>query len=161
MQQPAKPMGHSKSGGAGGSIISILEVAESDAATELSKVEAQEADEAEAYETALQDFKVNKAAKDQDVKYKTQEFTGLDKSVTDLSGDRDGASTELAAVDEYYAKLQDRCVAKPDTYEDRKKRRDAEISGLKEALTTLENEAAFAQRGSKRRARGHVRASLR
>jgi len=158
MQQPAKPVGHSKSGGAGGSIISILQVAESDTAESLAKVEAEEADEAAAYETALQEFKVNKAAKDQDVKYKTQEFTALDKSVTDLSGDRDGATTELAAVDEYFAKLQDRCVAKPDTYEERKKRRDAEINGLKEALTTLENEAALMQRGSKRR--GHMRGAL-
>lgn len=157
MQQPAPPVSHSKSGGAGGGIISILQVAESDTATSLAKVEAEEADEADAYEKATQEFKVLKAAKDQDVKYKTQEFTGLDKSVTDLSGDRDSASTELAAVDEYYLKLQDRCVAKPPSYEERKKRRDAEIAGLKEALTTLENEAALLQHGSKRR--GHMRGS--
>jgi len=158
MQQPAPPQGHSKSGGAGGSIINILQVAESDTATSLAKVEAEEADEAEAYEKATQEFKVTKAAKDQDVKYKTQEFTALDKTVTDLSGDRDSASTELAAVDEYYAKLQDRCVAKPEPYEERAKRREAEIAGLKEALTTLENEAALVQRGNKRH--GHMRGSL-
>jgi len=160
MQQPAPPQTHSASGGAGGSIISILEVAESDTAENLAKVETEEADEVAAYEAATQEFKVNKATKDQDVKYKTQEFTGLDKSVTDLSGDRDTVSTELAAVNEYDAKLKDRCVAKPITYEERKKRRDAEIAGLKDALTTLENEAAFAQRGSKSRRARHMRGSL-
>jgi len=160
MHQPAPPQSHSASGGAGGSIINILEVAESDTADNLAKVETEEADEQAEYEKATQEFKVSKATKDQDVKYKTQEFTALDKMVTDLSGDQATVNTELAAVNEYDAKLKDRCVAKPETYEDRKKRRDAEIAGLKEALTTLENEAAFAQRGSKRRVRGHVKASL-
>jgi len=160
MQQPAPPVSHGKSGGAGGSIISILEVCESDTATELSKVETQESDEAEAYEKALQEFKVTKASKDQDVKFKTQEFTGLDKSVTEMSGDRDTVNTELSAVNEYYAKLQDRCVAKPESYEDRKKRREAEIEGLKSALTTLENEAGFLQRGGKRNGHRHMRGAL-
>ena len=56
---------------------------------------------------------------------------------------------------EYYGKIKERCVAKPETYEQRKARREAEIDGLKEALSILENEAAFMQRSRKsaRRAR--------
>eukprot|EP00929_Paragymnodinium_shiwhaense_P105097 TRINITY_DN6_c0_g2_i1.p1 TRINITY_DN6_c0_g2~~TRINITY_DN6_c0_g2_i1.p1 ORF type:complete len:700 (-),score=310.89 TRINITY_DN6_c0_g2_i1:110-2209(-) len=160
MQQPAPPQSHSASGGAGGSIINILEVAESDTAENLAKVETEEADAQAAYDEALQEFKITKVSKEQDVKYKTQEFTGLDKTVTDLSGDRDTTSTELAAVNEYYAKLEERCVAKPETYEERKKRRDEEIQGLKEALQTLDSVAAFTQRGSKRRSGRHMRGSL-
>merc|ERR1712187_630085 len=95
--------------------------------------------------------KVTKTAKDQDVKYKTQEFTSLDKEVTELSADRETASTELSAVLEYDTKLKERCIAKPETYEARKARRDAEIAGLKEAMSILENEAAFVQRGRKQR----------
>merc|ERR1719199_2423182 len=50
MQQPAKPETHSKSGGAGGSIINILEVCESDFTKNLADEETQEADAASVYE---------------------------------------------------------------------------------------------------------------
>jgi len=155
--QPAAPQGHSKAGGAGGSIISILEVAESDMAKELAKIEAEESDEASAYEETTQNNKITKAAKDQDVKYKLMEAAGLDKDITELSNDRDQTNTELGAVNSYYTKLQGRCVAKPVSYEERKKAREAEIEGLKTALDVLENEAALVQRGSKN---GHMRGSL-
>mmetsp|Transcript_32193 Transcript_32193/g.51361 ORF Transcript_32193/g.51361 Transcript_32193/m.51361 type:complete len:98 (-) Transcript_32193:98-391(-) len=89
--------------------------------------------------------------KSQDVKYKTQEFKGLDKSIAELTGDKDTTNTELSAVLEYYGKLKERCIAKPETYEERKARRASEIEGLKQALEILENETAFMQRGK----RGH------
>jgi len=60
-------------------------------------------------------------------------------------------ANELGAVDEYYSKLKDRCIAKPETYEERKARREAEIQGLKQALSILESETAFVQRQSHRR----------
>jgi len=147
--QPAPPAGHSASGGAGGSIISILEVAEEDMAKELAKVEMLESDEQSAYDETVQENKLTKASKDQDVKYKQQEAAGLDKSITELSNDRDSTNTELGAVNSYYTKLQGRCVAKPVPYETRKKAREAEINGLKEALKVLEEEAALVQSGSK------------
>merc|ERR1719231_1935594 len=149
MQQPAAPEKHQKSSGAGGSIISILEVCESDFATNLAKEETQEADSAANYEKVTQENKVTTATKNQDVKYKTQEAAALDKKITEISGDRDTSNTELAAVNEYYGKIKERCVAKPETYEQRKARREAEIDGLKEALSILENEAAFMQRSRK------------
>jgi hypothetical protein len=149
--QPAAPAGHSKSGGAGGSIISILEVAESDMAKELAKIEAEEADEQAAYEETTQNNKVTKVSKDQDVKYKNREAAGLDKLITEVSSDRDSTNMELSAVNNYYAKIQDRCVAKPVSYEERKKAREAEIEGLKTALEVLENEAALVQQGAKGR----------
>jgi len=157
--EPPKPETHDASTGAGQSIIGVLEVVESDFADNLAKVETEESDAQSTYETYTQDYKVNKAQKDQDVKYKTQEFTGLDKNIADLSSDRATANDEVSAVNEYLAKLKDRCIAKPETYEERKKRRDAEINGLKEALSILENETAFVQRKGKRAGR-HMRGSL-
>merc|ERR1719169_131927 len=144
--QPAPPQKFEKAEGAGGSIIDILEVCESDFATNLAKEETEEADSAAGYEKQTQENKIETAEKEQDVKYKTQEFTALDKEISELSGDRDTANTELEAVLEYYAKIKERCIAKPETYEQRKARREAEIAGLKEALSILENEAAFMQR---------------
>jgi chromosome segregation ATPase len=150
MQQPAKPATFKKAEGAGGSIIDILQVVESDFATNLAKEETEEADAAETYEKTTQENKVTTAQKQQDVKYKSQEATALDKHISELSGDRQTTSSELDAVNEYYAKIKERCIAKPETYEERKARREAEIAGLKEALSILENEtASFMQRGRK------------
>merc|ERR1719387_200006 len=151
MQQPAKPETHSKSSGAGGSIIDILEVCESDFTKNLADEETEESDAIAVYEKTTQDNKLAVTTKTQDVKYKTKEFKGLDKSISELSGERDNTNTELSAVLEYYAKIKDRCIAKPETYEEHKARREAEINGLKEALSILESEAAFTQRGK----RGH------
>jgi len=146
VDQPAKPEKHAKSTGAGQSIIGMLEVCESDFSENLAKVETEEADAAEEYEKVTQANKITKTTKDQEVKYKTQEFKTLDKEITELTGDKDTTTTELDAVLEYYGKLSDRCVAKPESYEDRKARRAAEISGLKDALNILESETAFVQR---------------
>jgi chromosome segregation ATPase len=153
LQQPAKPETFTKSEGAASSILGILEVCESDFATNLAKEESQEAEAASVYEKTTQTNKVTTATKEQDVKYKTQEFKGLDKDISELSSDRDSADTELAAVMEYYGKIKERCIAKPETYEERVKRRTAEINGLKEALSILENETALLQR--KRQGHAH------
>jgi chromosome segregation ATPase len=156
MQQPAKPEKHSQKTGAGQSIIGILEVCESDFSDNLAKEEMAESDAASEYEKITQENKVAKTTKDQDVKYKTQEFKSLDKEIAELTGDKDTLSTELGAVNEYYSKLRERCVAKPESYEDRKARREEEINGLKEALQTLEEETAFVQRKRKGGLRGHI-----
>merc|ERR1719152_360721 len=155
MQQPAPPEQFEKSKGAGSGIISILEVCESDFATGLAKEESQESDAVESYEKTTQENKVSTATKQQDVKYKTQESVALDKSISELSSDRETTNSELSAVLEYYGKIKERCIAKPETYESRKARREAEISGLKEALSILESEAAFLQQ--KHRMRGSHR----
>merc|ERR1719386_642836 len=155
MQQPAMPEKHAAAGGAGGSIINLLEVCESDFSSNLAKEETQESDAVSEYEKITQENKVAKTTKDQDVKYKTQEFKSLDKDISELTGDKDTLSTELGAVNEYYSKLRERCVAKPESYEDRKARREAEINGLKEALQVLEEETAFVQR-KRKGLRGHI-----
>jgi len=154
MQQPAMPATHGKATGAGEGIINILEVCESDFAENLAKEETAEADAQSEYEKTTQENKVMKTLKDQDVKYKTQEIKALGKALTELSADRASATTEHDAVMEYYGKIKERCIAKPETYEERKKRREAEIAGLKEALSILENETAFMQRKSRRHMRG-------
>jgi len=154
MQQPAPPPAHKKSSGAGQGIISILEVCETDFAENLAKENAEEADAQAEYDKTTQENKVAKTLKEQDVKFKTQEIKALGKGLTELSADRESAESEHAAVMEYYEKVKERCIAKPETYEERKRRREAEIKGLQQALSILESETAFVQRKSRHRMRG-------
>merc|ERR1712228_750095 len=93
-----------------------------------------------------QENAVVKTTKEQDVKYKTQEAKSQDKTAAEYSADRDSANTELSAVLDYFGKIKDRCIAKPETYAARAARRAAEIQGLKEALSILEDETALFQR---------------
>merc|ERR1719162_156136 len=105
---------------------------------------------ASTYEQETNENKILKVTKDQDVKYKTKESNGLDKSVAELSSDKSGVETELSAVMEYLKQLEGRCIAKAETYAERKERRTAEVAGLKEALSILENETALIQKRSSR-----------
>jgi len=155
MQQPDAPGVHEKASGAGTSVIGLLEVVESDFAKNLATEETEE-DNAEAqYQKTTQMNKVTRTLKEADVKYKTQEHVGLDKAIADLSADRETSDAELSAVLEYYAKIKARCIAKPEAYAERKARREAEIAGMKEALSILEDETAFTQRSKKGNLRSH------
>merc|ERR1719401_210913 len=144
--QPAQPELHSKASGSGSSIVGLLEVVESDFAKNLATEETEEDDAEAEYSKTTQANKVTNSLKSQDVKYRTQEFQGLDKSIAELTGDRESTDAELSAVNEYYSKIKDRCIAKPETYEERQRRRTAEIKGLKEALAIPNDETAFVQR---------------
>jgi chromosome segregation ATPase len=148
---------HSSSDGASSGIIGLLEVCESDFSKGLAEMKAAEESAISTYETETKQNEIEKATKEQDVKYKTKEAAGLDKSVAELGSDKSGVETELSAVLEYLAKIEGECIAKAETYEERTARRTAEIAGLKEALTILNEEtASFVQishsvlRGAKR-----------
>jgi len=145
--QPAMPAAHSKAAGAGSSIIGILEVVEADFAKSLATEETGEDGAQAEYEKTTHANSLTKTRKDQDVTYQTKEFRGLDKQISELTSDRETMDNELSAVLEYYAKIKERCIAKPETYEARKARREAEIKGLKEALSILQDETALFQRG--------------
>merc|ERR1719220_1662991 len=123
MSQPARPELHGATGGAGSSIIGILEVIESDFAKNLAEEETQEEDAQSEYDKQTQINAVTKTLKDQDVKYKTQEMQSLAKSLAELTADKETTSAELSAVMEYYSKIKSRCIAKPETYEERARRR--------------------------------------
>jgi hypothetical protein len=146
---------HSSSDGASSGIIGLLEVCESDFSKNLAEMNAAEETAQNDYDAQTKENEIEKTTKEADVKYKTKEAASLDKSVAELSSDKEGVETELSAVNEYLKKIEEECIAKPETYEDRKARREAEIAGLKEALTILNEETAeFVQLSSKRVLRG-------
>jgi hypothetical protein len=144
VQQPEVST-HSKASGAATGIIGLLEVAQSDFSKLLADATVEEESAEKEYEKISQENRVQTAMKDADEKYKTKEVASLEKSVSEFTSDIESEQTELDAVLDYYDKLKPGCIAKPMTYEERKKRREAEIAGLKQALAILEGEtpAAF------------------
>jgi len=145
----SKKADHGSSGGSSTGIIGLLEVCESDFSKELAEMTEAEDSAVHAYEQETKENEITKVTKDQDVKFKTKESAGLDKSVSEYSSDRSGVETELSAVNEYLKELEGRCTAKVESYSDRKARREAEIAGLKEGQEILENESALLQTKSK------------
>jgi len=132
---------HGKASGAGSGIIGLLEVAESDFTKNLSDVISEEDSAQAEYDKIKKENAITRVTKEQDVKYKTKEYKGLEKAVAEAKSDLAGFETEYAAVTEYWEKLEEQCIAKPEPYEEIKRRREAEIAGLKEALSILEAEA--------------------
>jgi len=141
---------HNAAEGAGSSIIGLLEVVESDLEKEFAEVIATEEMAAATYEKETKENTIDKAAKGQDVKYKTKEADELDAAVAEATADKTGVEAELAPVLKYLATLEDRCIAKAETYEEKKAKREAEIAGLKEALSILEGQSVFLQRKARR-----------
>jgi len=127
---------HSKSG-AGSTIISILELVESDYAKALSKLESQESDAVSAFEKTTQENALTRAGKEADVKGNSRAAITLDKQLSEWTGDRENVGVENAAVNDYLAKLKERCIKKGPTHEEVIARRAAEIKGLETALDSL------------------------
>jgi lysophospholipid acyltransferase (LPLAT)-like uncharacterized protein len=141
---------HAAAEGAGTGIVSLLEVCESDFSKGLAEMVATEESAAATYDQESKDNAIEKVSKEKDVEYKSKEIAKLGKALAETTSDRSGVQSELDAVVEYLKKLDDMCIAKPDTYAERKRRRESELAGLKEALEILSGEAVLLQRRSKR-----------
>jgi len=150
---------HDSADGAGNGIISLLEVCEADFSKNLAQITSDEETAVAEYEKVTKENAIEKETKTQDVKYKAKESKELDKYAAELKSDRAGVKEELDAVLEYLAKVEERCIAKAETYEDRVARREAELAGLKQGLEILESETALVQSSRKHSSvRGHLRA---
>jgi DNA repair exonuclease SbcCD ATPase subunit len=135
-------------------IIGLLEVCESDFSKGLAELIATEESAVAEFEQEMKDNEISTASKNQDVEYKTKEHVGLDKTTTETKSDRAGVQVELDAIMKYLKGLEARCIAKAESYESIVARRNAELAGLKEALTILEGEGvsfSLAQKSASRR----------
>jgi len=133
----------SKSGGGG--IIGMLEVVSSDFSKGLADMTSEEEASQREYESETKQNAITKAEKQQDVKHKTREFKALDKGMSEMNSDRDSAQDEVDAIQEYTSQIKKECVANPDSFEEKKKRREEELGSLREAQATLKGEAALLQ----------------
>merc|ERR1719433_1352370 len=118
-----QPAAYKKSSSAGAGIIGLLEVIESDMAKSLAEAESEEDNSRDDYEKLTQENQVIKTGKDSAIKYKTQQFKALDKSITEITSDKATAHEELAAVNEYYKKVKRLCAPEPDNFAKRKTQR--------------------------------------
>merc|ERR1719217_1929939 len=151
----AQEGGHAKATGAGGGIISMLEVIESDFSKGLAELIAVEEAAAAEYDKMTKENEISKTTKEQDVKYKTKEAKGLDEAIAEATSDKMSLETELSSVEDYWKSLEEQCIEKVEPYEERKKRREAEIAGLKDALDILNGEAVgLVQTQSSKKLRG-------
>merc|ERR1719311_909365 len=107
-------------------IISVLEMSEEDFTTLLAEAEATEDEAAKAYKSLTDENKVSKVSK------------------------------ELDAVLAYLDKLKPECESKAMSYEEKKAAREAEIEGLKEALSILSGPALLQTSHKVRRVKLHA-----
>jgi chromosome segregation ATPase len=145
----SKDKAHAANEGAGAGIIGLLEVVESDFSKNLAEMIATEESAASEYDTQTKQNAIDKTNKEQDVKYKNQEATYLDKETAEAKADRTGVQKELDAVQAVLKSLHEQCDEVATPYEELKRRREAEIAGLKQALQILEGESVLLQRGSR------------
>jgi len=144
---------HGAADGAATGIVGLLEVVESDFSKGLAEMNAVEDNAQITYDAATRENEIETTMKKKDVEYKVKEHTGLDKAVSEATSDRSSAQAELDAILEYLGKLKEMCIAKAEPYEERARRRAAEIDGLKEALKVLDGAAVLLQQ-SQRSLRG-------
>merc|ERR1719375_1145746 len=126
--QTRQPTGHSKSSGAASGIISMLEVVESDFSKLLAEGKAAEDQAVKIYEEQTTENKIATKTKETEIKYKTKDQKETEALLESLKEEIGGSQKELDAIEQYWEKLQPVCVAKPEPYEERKKRRKAEIA---------------------------------
>merc|ERR1719486_1603137 len=103
---------HGSADGAGSGIIGLLEVCEADFSKGLAEMIATEDAAVAEYDSTSKENEITKATKEQDAKYKTKEAKGLDKATAEATADRSGVQEELDAVNQYYAGIKERCIAK-------------------------------------------------
>ena len=95
------------------------------------------------YDKETKENAIEKTTKNQDVKYKTKGAAGLEKKAAELTTDIEGVTSELDAVNEYLASLDEKCTYTVGSYAVRKARLEAEVNGLKDALDILAKASNF------------------
>jgi hypothetical protein len=140
---------HAKGNGdAAGVIIGVLEVAQEDFTSLLAEAEAVESESQSTYDKMTTESKIAKASKSAEAKAKASEMKSVSNSLEMSKEDTASTSKELDAVNAYIDKLRPECESKAMSYEEKKAAREAEIQGLKDALSILDGKGvALAQTG--------------
>merc|ERR1719263_1041666 len=125
----------------GGSVVDFLEVILTDFSRLELETAAAEAEEEDTYKTFMFESKKDKALKEGEIKLKSGTKTDKESALATANEDLKTTKEQLDKALEYYEKLKPTCVDSGITYEERVKRREAEIQSLKEALKILSGES--------------------
>jgi len=136
VQPPA--MGGAKSDSAGG-ILAIMDTMASEFAKTVAELESTEREAQKAYDKLTQENKVSQATKEAEIKGMESQIEMLKVSASDHTDDIAFNQEELDSILAYIEKLKPTCVGTVMPYEERKKKREEEIEGLKDALQILED----------------------
>jgi hypothetical protein len=131
----------SDAAGGGSGIIGILEIAIADFAKLEQDTTTGESSAAHEYEEFMKETQIQQAVWAKDLEYKNTAKVKTGGDLQRAKSDLEGYQKELDAVNLYIEKLKPQCTTQPDSYEERKKRRDAELASLREALSILNGEA--------------------
>jgi len=131
--------GYDASGMSSG-VIALLEVALEDYADLLRETELTESTSARAFKEMMDESDVRRAVFTKELEYKSRTKVKLEHDLMRANADKKSYQKELEAVKSYLDKLTSACTTKPDSYEERKARRESEIKSLKEALAFLNGE---------------------
>jgi septal ring factor EnvC (AmiA/AmiB activator) len=146
----------SGNGDAAAVIIGVLESAQEDFTNLLAETQATETEAQAAFDKMATENKIAKATKLAEAKAKESEVKGTSSSLEMAKEDQASTGKELDAVLAYLDKLKPECESKAPSYEEKKAAREAEIAGLKDALSILSGTGiALMQTGTHLR---HIRA---
>merc|ERR1719387_3163574 len=118
-------------------IIGILETSGAEFTKMYMQIETAETEAVSAFKKMSDEDKVTRAAKLAEIKGAESEIKSLDVAIQNSGEDLKMVTKELDAVMSYMEKLKPQCETKAVTYEEKKAKREAEIAGLKEALSIL------------------------
>jgi predicted nucleic acid-binding Zn-ribbon protein len=119
-------------------VVGLLEVIKSDFARTIETTTSEEAAAQAQYEEFKKETEDDTAAKEKEVKTKTQEVKDAEAKLVQLRDEKGEATAGLANANEELEKLHTMCVAGEETYEERVAKREKEIEALKEAQRILE-----------------------
>lgn len=129
-------------------IMEILATSQEDFEKLKQTTESAESDASEKFDKMKQDAEVTKARKTAEMEGKQKEQATVKTQIAQISEDLEDASKALEAASTFLKTVKERCANKAMSYEERKKRREAEIKGLNEALEILSpEESEFIQMG--------------
>jgi len=124
-------------GTSGGNVVDFLEVILADFSRLESETSTDEAMEAEEYKTFTFESEKDQALKENEKNHKTETKTSKESALHSAEQELKLTQEGLDKAVEYYEKLKPTCVDSGITYEERVKRREAEMQSLQEALKIL------------------------